>query len=300
MGRLGPGGGRHHPRAIAALVHVQHVGGHVLADHVPRRRPEPAHAAQLQPLALAQGEIEHAGVLAQHLAGGRADLAGPGRQVAAEELAEVALADEADPGRILLRGRRQPGLVGHCSHVGLLQFTEREGGGRQLLLAQLVQEIALVLARVARPQQPPAAAFAVDAGVVAGGNALGTQLARRVQEVLELDLAVAQHVRVGGAAGGVLGQEVLEHVLPVLAGEIAEMDRDAEPAGHRHRVAAVVLGAAVAAAVVGPVLHEQAGQRLAGVAQEQGGDRGVDAARQADDGAWGSHAARLSRPRPGG
>ena len=116
-----------------------------------------------------------------------------------------------------------------------------------------------------------------------GGDALGAEVARSIEEVFELDLAVAQHVRVRRASGGVFGEEVREHAVPVLAREIAEMDRQAEPAADRDRVAAIVLGATVAAAVVGPVLHEQAGDRFAGVAQQQCGDRRIDAAGHADD-----------------
>jgi hypothetical protein len=124
---------------------------------------------------------------------------------------------------------------------------------------------------------------------VAGGDALGAQLAGGVQEVLELHFAVAQHVRVR-VAGGVLGQEVLEHALPVLAGEIAEVERDAEQAADGHRIAAVILGAAVAAAVVGPVLHEQAGHGLALLYQAPGGDRGIDAAGDAHHHTRSAHA----------
>src|SRR5690606_14531564 len=81
----------------------------------------------------------------------------------------------------------------------------------------------------------------------------------------------------------------LEHAGPVLAREVAEVDRDAEAAADGHGVAAVLVGAAVAAAVVGPVVHEQSGDRLAGVAQEQGGDRGIHAAGHADDDARRRH-----------
>src|SRR5690606_24835143 len=127
-------------------------------------------------------------------------------------------------------------------------------------------------------QQAPPAALLRDPGVVAGGDVARAQFARGVEEVAELDLAVAQHVRVGRAAGGVFGHEVLEHAAPVFGGEVAEVDRDAEPATDRDRVPAVLFGPALAAAVVRPVLHEQAGDRVPGVAQQQGGDRGVDAA----------------------
>src|SRR3546814_145383 len=143
-----------------------------------------------------------------------------------------------------------------------------------------------------RPQTAKAAPRAsfpggpVDPVVVAGGGALGAQCAGGVEEMLGLDLAVAQHVRVGRAPGRVLGQEVGEHAVPVLAGEIAEGDRDAEPAADGNGVAAVVLGPAVAAAVVGPVLHEQTRARLAGIAQQQRGHGGIDAAGQIGRASW--------------
>src|SRR3546814_8427217 len=96
---------------------------------------------------------------------------------------------------------RQAGFGGHAAHVGLGQIAKREYGGRELCLSQLVQEVALVLALVARAQQAPVPVVPVDPGVVAGGDALGAQVARGVEEVLELDLAVAQYVRVGRASG---------------------------------------------------------------------------------------------------
>src|SRR3546814_20043072 len=102
---------------------------------------------------------------------------------------------------------------------------KREHGGRELRLPQLVQEIALVLALVARPQQAPVPVVPVDPCVVAGGDAFGAQVARGVEEMLELALAIAQNVRVGRAPGRVLGQDGGEHAVPVLAREIAEVDR---------------------------------------------------------------------------
>ena len=60
----------------------------------------------------------------------------------------------------------------------------------------------------------------VDPGVVAGGNAFRAERARFVQKGLELDFPIAQHVRIGGAAGTILGQEVLENGGPVLSGKI--------------------------------------------------------------------------------
>ena len=219
---------------------------------------------------------------------------GSGRQVLRQEFAEVALADETDAGRVLLRGGRQAGVGGHAAHVGLDQFAQREQGRCQLRLAELVQEIALVLAAVGGAQQLPGAILFANPGVMAGGDEVGAQFTGGVEEMLELDLAVAQHVGVRRAPGGVFGEEMLEHAGPVFIGEIAEMDRQAQPAADRDRVAAVVLGAAVAAAVVGPVAHEQPGHAAVRVgqgvlAQQQGRDRGIDAAGHADDDAGSRH-----------
>src|SRR3546814_5793678 len=76
---------------------------------------------------------------------GRLHFARARGQVTRQELAEVALADEADTGGILLPRGRQAGFGGHAAHVGLGQIAKREHGGRELCLSQLVQEVALVL-----------------------------------------------------------------------------------------------------------------------------------------------------------
>src|SRR3546814_13518336 len=102
----------------------------------------------------------------------------------------------------------------------------------------------------------PVPVVPVDPCVVAGGDALGAQVARGVEEMLEFDLAVAQHVRVGRAPGRVLGQEVGEHAVPVLAGEIAEVDRDAEPPADGNGLPAVDPGPAVAPVAIGPLTNQ--------------------------------------------
>ncbi len=165
------------------------------------------------------------------------------------------------------------------AHARLLDPAEREQRGGELPLAQRVQEVALVLGGVHRAQQPITAVRAVDAGIVAGGDLVGAQRAGLVQEGLELDLAIAQHVGVRRAPGAILGEEVLEHAVPVFRGEVARVERNAESATHGHGVLAIgVGGAGTAALVLLPVLHEQAFDLVAGLLQQQRGDRGVDAA----------------------
>ena len=121
-------------------------------------------------------------------------------------------------------------------------------------------------------------------GVVAGGDQVGAQHQRVLEEGLELDLPVAEDVGVGRAPRPVLLEEVLEHVVPVLGGEVGAVQLDAESVGHRLGIGQVFLRRAVLGAVVlFPVLHEQAFHGVALLLEEQRGDGGVDTAGHADD-----------------
>ncbi len=213
-----------------------------------------------RPFALSERVVHDAVVLADADALRRLQLAGLRRNVVAEEFAEVAFADEADAGRVLLGVGGQAGLARERAHVGLRQVADREQRRGELFLAEGVEEIALVLVRVAAAQQAVAAISQVGARVVAGGDPVGTERARVFEERLELDLAVAQHVGIRRAPGAIFGEEVFEDAIPVLAGEVARVERDAELAADAHRIGAVAVGLAFAEAVVLlPVLHEQAG-----------------------------------------
>jgi hypothetical protein len=63
-------------------------------------------------------------------------------------------------------------------------------------------------------------AVVAHARVVAGRDQVGAQLHGVVEEGLELDLGVAQHVRVRRAAGLVLAQELGEHAVLVFGGKL--------------------------------------------------------------------------------
>ncbi len=76
------------------------------------------------------------------------DLAGPGRQVAAEELRKSRSPMKQMPVESFWRGR-QADVARDPAQVGLFQVADREQGRCQLRLAQLVQEVALVLERSA-------------------------------------------------------------------------------------------------------------------------------------------------------
>ena len=55
---------------------------------------------------------------------------------------------------------------------------------------------------------------------------------RVIEERPELDLAVAKHVRIRRAAGGVLAQEVREHPLAIFGGEVDRLELDADHVGN--------------------------------------------------------------------
>ncbi len=86
---------------------IRRLFGHVLAGDEPRFAATVLATADAQSLALADGVERQAHVLPHHLAFRRHHLARLGRQVAVEELAERALADEADAGAVLFGVVRQ-------------------------------------------------------------------------------------------------------------------------------------------------------------------------------------------------
>ncbi len=126
---------------------------------------------------------------------------------------------------------------------------------------------------------------------MAGGNQVGAQAQGVVEERLELDFAVAEDVRIRRASGLVLGQEVLEHVIPVFGGEVGGVQLDADLVAHGLGVRQVVHGGAVLRSVVFlPVLHEQAFHLIALLHEQDSGNGRVHAAGHADDDAqvfWG-------------
>ena len=80
-----------------------------------------------------------------------------------------------------------------------------------------------------------------------------------VEEGVELDLAVAQHVRIRRAAAFVFPQEVGEHPRAIFGGEIDGLDVDADDVGHGRGIDEVLPRRTVSiGVVVFPVLHEHA------------------------------------------
>lgn len=147
-----------------------------------------------------------------------------------------------------------------------------------------MQEVALVLVGVQALEQFGAAIDVATAHVVASSNQVGTEDHRVVEERLELDLAVTQDVRVRCAAGLVFGQEVLEHVVPVLGGEVGGVQLDADFVAEGLGIRQVVHGGAIFRSIVFfPVLHEQAFHLITLLHEQNGGNGRIHAAGHTDD-----------------
>jgi hypothetical protein len=75
---------------------------------------------------------------------------------------------------------------------------------------------------------------------VAGGQALRAERGRQVEHAVETHETVAAHARVGRAAGGVLGHEVVDHagleVLAQVERDVRQVERVRQRAGARHRL----------------------------------------------------------------
>jgi hypothetical protein len=147
-----------------------------------------------------------------------------------------------------------------------------------------VQEVALVLAPVEALEQLEAAAALAHARVVAGRDLLGAEPHRVVEEGLELDLGVAQHVRVGRAAGRYSRRNSAKTRSLYSAAKLTcsiSMPMHVGDAGGVEEVLA--RRAVLVVVVLLPVLHEDADDLVAGALQQPGGHGRIDAAGQADD-----------------
>jgi len=130
---------------IAALRDDQRIVGEVLADDIPRRVAGITDAADAQALTLAEGVIHQPRMLSDVAAFQRADGAGLRRQIALQEVAELALADKTDAGAVLLGVVGEAGAGGQFAHLVFVQCAEREQCAAELLLVEQVQEVALIL-----------------------------------------------------------------------------------------------------------------------------------------------------------
>ncbi len=213
---------------IVALHDDERIARAILARDEPRQVAAFLRPADPQPLPLAERVVGETVMAPDNRAARRFDRPRCPWQILRQEVAKGPLADEADARRVLLGPGGNAFASRDRAHFPLRHFPERKQHRRELLLRQLVQEVALVFGRVESLEQLDSRAAPAHPRVVTGRDVVGTQRARMVEERAELDLAVAQHVRVRRAAGAVFAQEMREHALAVLAREVDRLELDAD------------------------------------------------------------------------
>ncbi len=149
------------------------------------------------------------------------------------------------------------------------------------------EHVALVLPRIGGPRHEGGTArVALHAGVVPGRHATGAEQGGGVGEHAEAHAPVAGDARVGGASGGVPGDEVLDHPAPEPLRHVEGEVRDAEGVGAGAGEPDGLGGAAGALRGGGggvvPEAHRHADDVPAGVAEQHRGDGAVDAAAHRD------------------
>ena len=145
-----------------------------------------------------------------------------------------------------------------------MHFPDGKAGLAESFLVQGVQEVALVFAVIPALTQLIASVFLFQAGIVSGGDEIGTKVDRPVEEFLEFDFLVADNVRIWCATIAILIKELLKYPGPVFVGEIDRLEFNAQGFANFLGVGKVFSGSAVFLVVILlPVFHKQAGYAVA-------------------------------------
>ena len=216
------------------------------------------------------------------------DIALAGLQPLLQEHRQIDLADETDALRILAGRRSQVLFGGDPPNLRLQQVSDRKQRARKLPLGQLTQEITLVFVRVAARQQTvyraPVDLDVLAATVVTRSHVIGPQVKRRFQEGVELDFAVAKHVRVRRPSPAVLGKHIVHDAAAVFIAQVDQMKRDVEPLGHQFGEHVVVVPRAIAFERPGrilPVAHEKPHHIVSLLLEQVGRHARIDASGEA-------------------
>ncbi len=240
----------------------------------------------------------HARVLAQHPARGIANLAlrffrgnAALAKVGIDERRVIAIWDETDLLAVGLGGHRQTQLARQLAHLRLGVSAQRKIRARQLMLLQAEEKIGLILGVVRAPAHliAPAPVVKADARVVTGGDVRRAHALGHIQELIELDEIVAERARNGRAAGQIIVDERLDHLLFEAGLEVDHVIGDAEMLGHVARVIHVVertapaggpaLGREFRQSPLIPQLHGQAYNAPALTLQQSRDDGAIHSAR---------------------
>src|ERR1700734_362686 len=288
------------PRAQGSRIQIFLIADHDLAlvtldlNHVQRRtsRDSPS-------LALANGEVVDAVMLADYLSvGGHEFASGIGQrlallgQIGIEKLLVVASGDEADLLRIWLCCESQPVITRQITDLRLGHFSERKKRAAELILGQTEQKISLILRGICRTLEQPAAALLIELNsrVVTSGERVRADLLSDNQQLVELQMVVAQAARDGRAPGQIFLDEGLHDVALEPVFVIDYVIWDAQSFSNAAGVVDIVERTATALPRLGhafvsgeptlvPELHGQADDLVSVGAQHGRDGRGVDSAR---------------------
>jgi hypothetical protein len=170
----------------------------------------------------------------------------------------------------------KPSLPGLFPHFLFGHVPNGKQSSGQLLLAQGVEEVGLILVGIHSPEQGIPTVLPADLGVVPRGQVIRLQIQGLFQESLELDLLVAQNIGIGRAPPLVLLQEIDENPIPVLLFKIHCIIRNADLIADPPHIIIVFIRCAQAAFIpLIPVLHEDTYDFIACFFQHQCGDGGI-------------------------
>src|SRR5579884_4078452 len=115
-------------------------------------------------------------------------------------------------------------------HLGLGHATQRKQRAAELVLSEPKQEVGLVLGEIGRTLQQPASAGVVvlDPRIVPGRQQVGADLARRNEELVKLQVIVAETTRNRRSARKILLDEWLHHIALETLFLIDHVVRDAD------------------------------------------------------------------------
>ena len=196
-----------------------------------------------------------------------------------ERLAPVGPGDEAHVLAVGLVGGPQAQLGGPATHLGLVQVADRKSGAGQVGGGEHVQHIGLVLGRIGATTEAGAVGGGHDPGMVAGGDGIEAQRPRPSRQLVELDVPVALHARVGGATPAMRLDVGANHRPLEVVAQGEDQVFDAETVGHPSGVVDVAHRAAARVRRATPQLEGHPDHLGTGRHQLRGGDRAVDPAR---------------------
>ena len=149
---------------------------------------------------------------------------------------------------------------GHVADGWFLHSAKWKKGAGELGLGETEEKVGLVLGAVGRAGENPAAAglVVVVASVMAGGDAIGADLAGGEKKLIELEMIVAEGAGDGGAAGEVFGDEGADDLVLKTVLRVDKVVGDVKVFGDAAGIVDVVDGTTAA-------LRDGLGQPLAGV-----------------------------------